>query len=104
MVESGVKDHNPNLRMSVSGPIVSIVITKSSCRVAMFTGSLMLASGMVSTAFVPDINWAFLTFGVLAGIVTYITILNISGNLKTPKEYVNRMQYNGHKKRTNNVL
>jgi hypothetical protein len=36
----------------------------------MFTGSLMLASGMVSTAFVPDIYWAFLTFGVLAGIVT----------------------------------
>ena len=61
---------NPNLCMSLSGPIVSIVITKFSCRVAMFTGSLMLASGMVSTAFVPDINWAFLTFGVLAGIVT----------------------------------
>ncbi|XP_071161639.1 monocarboxylate transporter 12-like [Mytilus edulis] len=53
--------------ISLAGPLTGVLINRFNCRLSMMVGSLMLTTGLVTTAFVPNINWTFLTFGLLSG-------------------------------------
>lgn len=53
--------------ISVAGPVAGCLINKYSCRVSMAVGGLLSTVGLIMTSFVSNVNWTFLTLGVVAG-------------------------------------
>ncbi|XP_052106737.1 monocarboxylate transporter 14-like isoform X3 [Mytilus californianus] len=55
--------------ISLAGPLTGVLINRFNCRISMMVGSLILTIGLVTTALVPNINWTFLTLGLLSGFI-----------------------------------
>lgn len=56
-----------NCDRSVVGPLCSFLCNKFSCRHVVIVGSLILTVTHIMTAYAPNLETVFVTFGVLGG-------------------------------------
>lgn len=62
----------------MTAPIGSVINNIYSCRVSIMLGSVLMTTGLASSAFVPNLDWMILTCGVLLGKVSFMqTLLKI---------------------------
>ncbi|KAK3104783.1 hypothetical protein FSP39_009996 [Pinctada imbricata] len=53
---------------SFCGFISAMIVNKWSCRVATMTGGVLMTAGFIITAFVDNLNYVFVSFGLLSGL------------------------------------
>ncbi|KAI3380625.1 hypothetical protein SNEBB_001641 [Seison nebaliae] len=51
----------------ISGPIASMITNKFGCRITTMSGAVIAAIGFCASSFVTEVNWLFLTMGVIGG-------------------------------------
>ncbi|KAK3104673.1 hypothetical protein FSP39_007527 [Pinctada imbricata] len=59
---------------SFGGFLSGIIVNKLSCRVSMMIGSLLMTSGLVITAFVNNIYFVIVSFGLISGLGAGLTL------------------------------
>ncbi|XP_033645243.1 monocarboxylate transporter 13-like [Asterias rubens] len=57
-----------NLLIGCGSPISASIITRYGSRMVVVLGAVMYSAGVLATSFVPDLAYAYLTFGVIAGL------------------------------------
>ena len=68
----------------IPGPLASITIKLIGFRGTLCTGAVLVAIGLVSSAFVPSIEWLYLTYGIVAGKYIF-NLLDVSPNINIDK-------------------